>query len=206
MTAEDNWKRACQWRAARILRFADRQSRNRAWIRFTELAERYGRNVGVSEGYEQLRLAVIAGEFERNGRCRVFYLHPGVVRSKMTRGMMANITATFPAPTIERQYLGCCWIPRDLAIAWCGARNVSVAGWLEGVSGQFDAKPRRGRQTYNDGPALVEMKRLCATGMSVRGAARQAAAIVASKGNSADAIVDRLRRKFHNGNLPHLPN
>ena len=96
------------------------------------VGERYGRNVGVSEGYEQLRLAVIAGEFERSGRCRVLYLHPGVVRSKMTRGMMANITATFPAPTIERQFLGCCWIPRDLAIAWCVARNVSVAGWFEG--------------------------------------------------------------------------
>ena len=42
--------------------------------------------------------------------------------------------------------------------------------------------------------------------MSAREAARQAVAIVGSKGNSVDAIEERLRRKFRNGNLPHLPN
>ena len=66
---QDNYRRACHWRAARILRFAECQSRERDWIWFSELAERYGRNIGVSEGYEQLRLAIIAGEFERKGRC-----------------------------------------------------------------------------------------------------------------------------------------
>jgi hypothetical protein len=56
----DNWRQACQWRAARILRFAQRQNKERKWIRFTELAERYGRNIGIAEGYDQLQRAVIA--------------------------------------------------------------------------------------------------------------------------------------------------
>jgi hypothetical protein len=70
---------ARHWRAKRSIRFADRQARERQWIAFSELAERYARNIGISEGYEALRRAVIDGEFERADRCRVLYLTPSTL-------------------------------------------------------------------------------------------------------------------------------
>src|SRR6516225_4477201 len=113
----DHWRQTCHWRLARILRFAERQKKQRAWISFSELAERYGRNIGITEGYEQLKRAVINGEFERNGRSRVLYLHPAVTIAKMTRERMRNAVETYPLETVRRHYLAPCWIPRELADA-----------------------------------------------------------------------------------------
>jgi hypothetical protein len=39
MPRRDIWQQACQWRAGRILRFTDRQNKQRKWICFAELAE-----------------------------------------------------------------------------------------------------------------------------------------------------------------------
>jgi hypothetical protein len=58
-------------RTGRFLRFIECQKTKRAWISFRDLAGRYGRNIGIAEGYEQLKRSVINGEFERNGRSRV---------------------------------------------------------------------------------------------------------------------------------------
>jgi hypothetical protein len=117
----DHWRRACRWRLARILRFADRQKKQRAWISFGELAERYRRNIGADEGYKQLQRSVIDGKFERNGRSRVLYLHPAVTIAKMTRERMRNAVETYPLrlETVRRHYLAPCWIPRELADEWC---------------------------------------------------------------------------------------
>ena len=61
---------------------------------------------------------------------RVLFLHHSVVQTKMTRERMANISATYGQPggrmTLERQYLDCCWIPHEMAAAWCAARNVNT--------------------------------------------------------------------------------
>ena len=78
-----------------------------------------GHNVGVAEGYEQLRLAVMNGGVKRAGRSHERYVHPLATHTKMARDKMRNASETFPRSTLERHYLGCCWIPRDMATAWC---------------------------------------------------------------------------------------
>ena len=175
-----NWRRACRWRAARILRFMDRQKNERAWIAFPELAEGYGRNIGSAEGYEQLKRAVINGEFERNGRSRVLYLHPGVTRTKMTREWMRNVVETYPAETVRRHYLAACWIPRELANASCQA-----------------VKRTGHRRKCHDTPALDEMYRLIGRGISIRDAADQVVACNLARGDgTAASTADRIRKKF----------
>lgn len=185
---------ARRWRTNRILRFSERQARERSWINFKELAELYGRNVSVSEGFKQLQAAILAGEFEQDGRCRVLYFHPAVAKTKMTRGWLADIIEVFakqPA-TIERQYLGCCWVPRAMALAWSNSRN---------VNSNAKRPTRRGRpkgfSPIDDSAALKEMRRLRAKfKMSYRAAAREAVIVVGVRGNSQDADIDRLRKKF----------
>ena len=162
---------ARHWRINRILRFSKRQDRERSWINFKDLAERYGRNVSVSEGFKQLQAAIFAGEFEQNGRCRVLYLHPAVTKTKMTREWLAKIIeiwAKQPA-TIERQYLGCCWVPRVMALAWCSSRNVSVKAWLDSNTKRPTRRGRpKGSSPIDDSEALKEMGRLITQDNNIR--------------------------------------
>ena len=188
LTADRAWRQACRWRLARILRFIDRQKKQRAWISFSELAERGGRNIGITEEYEQLKRAVIDGEFERNGRSRVLYLHPAVTRTKMTREWMRNVVETFSAETVRRQYLAPCWLPRELADAWCQSWNR-----------RDDQAPKRkgGRHLCDDTVAIDEMHRLVQRGSTCRWAADQVVAqsLALGTGNSK-STADRIRRKF----------
>jgi P4 family phage/plasmid primase-like protien len=192
------WRHACQWRTARILRFMDRQKKQRAWIQFSELAERYGRNIGTAEGYEQLKRAVIDGKFERNGRSRVFYLHPGVTATKMTREKMRNAVETFSLSpeTMRRQYLACCWIPRELADAWLQSRGIEQAELV--LTDDQAAKRKGGRHPCDDADALEEMCRVIQQERcSVRQAADQVVARGLARGTGvSNSIADRLRRKF----------
>jgi hypothetical protein len=189
-------RRVRHWRAKRIMRFADRQAHERRWIEFGELAERYGRNVGISEGYELLRRAVIAGEFERAGRCRVLYLHPFDIHTKMTRERMANISesyidavpsshASYFRRTLERQYLACCWIPRDMAAAWCSTHNIGR-----------DIARRIAPQAIDDSEALDEARKPVSQGYSDRSAADHVASTRPVASNSRAAYADRLRHKL----------
>jgi hypothetical protein len=190
-----SWRQACRWRANRILHFTDRQNKAREWISFSELAERYSRNIGNDEGYEQLKRAVIGGEFERNGRSRILYLHPAVTRAKMTREWMRNVVETFSAdsPETVRHYLACCWISRDLADAWCRSHNIGPS------STRHVSKKHGGRTPIDDSAALAKMRELTESGESERGAAAIAAAACGSPGASLEAKIDRLRTKFARG-------
>jgi len=190
------WRHACQWRTARILRFMDRQKKQRAWIQFSELAERYGRNIGTAEGYEQLKRAVIDGKFERNGRSRVFYLHPGVTATKMTREKMRNAVETFSPETVRRQYLACCWIPHELADAWWQSRGIEQAELV--LTDDQAAKRKRGRHPCDDADALEEMCRLIQQERcTVRQAADQVVARGLARGTGvSNSTADRLRKKF----------
>ena len=135
----------------------------------------------MSEGYEQLLCVVVAGKFERNGRSRVFYLHPSGVRVKMTRERMTNINNTFIGSTIERQYLACCWIPRDMAILWSLTQNMSVAGWPGGVPGP----------DYEEA-IMAAMQDLCERqGKSARQASQILAKAIGRVGNSPEADAGR---------------
>jgi hypothetical protein len=157
-------QKAYRRHAAFIEKFAKDQQEKREWICFSEIAERYAREIGRSEGYEQLRRSVIAGEFERDGRSRVRFFHPTGVSPKMTRERMRNISDTYPIfpgdgrpLTIERQYLAWCWIPRDMAIRWCITHNVSVAGWLNGTSVDHEDELAIGEAPSRNGPAQTHL-------------------------------------------------
>jgi len=195
----NNWRQACQRRTARILRFADRQKKQREWIQFSELAERYGRNIGIAEGYEQLKRAVIAGEFERDGRSRVLYLHPAVTAAKMTREKMRNAVETFPAETVRRHYLAPCWIPRELADAWWVIHGPQALNEAETtLPSDPAAKGKRGRKEYDDAVALEEMYPLVIQqGLSHREAAKQVVAHGLARGTgTTESTIDRVRIKF----------
>jgi hypothetical protein len=162
------------------LRFVDRQKKQRAWISFGELAECCGRNIGITEGYEQLKRAVIDGEFERNGRSRVLYLHPAVTRTKMTREWMRNVVETFSAETVRRHYLAPWRIPRNLADA-------------------DDLAPKRkgGRHRCDDTVPLDEMHRLVQRGFTCRQAADHVVAHGLALGTGdSKSTADRIRKKF----------
>jgi hypothetical protein len=187
LTADRAWRQACRWRLARILRFIDRQKKQRAWISFSELAERYGRNIGIDEGYKQLQQSVINGKFERNSRSRVLYLHPATTTTKMTREKMRNAVETYPPETVRRHYLAPCWIPRELD-AWCQSWNRPD-----------DQAPKRkgGRHRCDDTVAIDEMHRLVQRGFTCRQAADQVVAQGLALGTGiSKSTADRIRRKF----------
>src|SRR5262249_2677877 len=139
---------------------------------------------------DELQRAVIAGEFERDGRSRVLYLHPAVTSAKMTREKMRNAVETFLPETVRRQYLACCWLPTELATAWCLKNNITVDGSLETAHRQ-SRQAIDDNEAVADGVLLVRQQRL-----SFRHAAEQIAATHDLRGNSAEAIVERLRRKI----------
>jgi hypothetical protein len=183
------------WRANRIIRFSERQARERSWISFAELAEHYGRNISVEEGYEQLRTAVIVGEFELNGRPRVLYLHPDVTLAKMTRGRMRDLSEVYGSEpghlTLQREYLSRCRIPREMAVSWAAKRNVAIVGWLD------VGRAIRRRRSFDDDVAVAEGVALVAQGNSCREAARIVVSKLNVKGSGiSESTIDRVRRKI----------
>lgn len=204
---EDNYRRACHWRAARILRFAELQTRQRNWIRFTELAEReqlrvsasdyIGDHFSIYDGYRAFREAILAGRFETQGRSRILYLHPLTTKARMTREFLAHMVECNPNETVGRQYLGCCWLPRALAISWCESRNIAAsAEWLVRP---LRPPKRRGRRHLDDSTALAIMARHRGNGFKIGAAARLAIATVGRTANNDKAEEYRLCRKFRRG-------
>jgi len=194
-------------RALRILRFEERQNDKRQWIRLSTLAERVGREISTTEGYALLRAAILNGEFEKAGRSRLLYLHPETSMAKMTREKLKELEHWQGAggtDIINIQYVGCCWVPFAMAMAWCRRNSVSVAGWME----LHRAAPGRpeGSGVIDDAPALHAMHQHISQSKS-RGdkpvlSVRKAALIVVARpdqglrGNSPEAACDRLRRKY----------
>lgn len=199
--ATNRVEQARRWRTERILKFSERQATRSEWIQFSSLAERYGRNVSAAEGYRLLAAALLRGDFEECQRSRVLYLHPWSTKAKMTRGWLANIMEIFASAsdtpnraldTINRQYLGCCWVPRAMGDAWCASNLGKIS----------TAPARRGRDSRNDSDYLAQVAELVARGAKIRDAARQAVAIVgwtAERGASQEATIERVRKKHAKG-------
>ena len=84
-----------QWRHARIDRFIRRQWQVRDWINFADVADFCAREAGSiapdegkrTRAYEELADAIIKGEFDKDGRSRVFFLHPSSTKVRMTWGI-----------------------------------------------------------------------------------------------------------------------
>jgi hypothetical protein len=189
--------------AKRIERFGDRQRRERHWIQFTDLAWRYGlKHNSTADGYDKLRESVLAGKFEHNGKGRVLYLNPvATTIAKMTRQRMANAVATFSRDTVHRAYLGYCWLPRDLAIAWCKSHKLAV-DWIDPVSQlpplsvSRSAKAKGGGRPseYDYGPAIAAAADLCALGWGESAAASEGLIQAAPKDRQTAKDVERVRQ------------
>jgi hypothetical protein len=175
-----------EWRAERMLRFAEREAQARQWIRLSEIAERYGHERSTAA-------SILNGEFEDRGRSRLLYLHPWSTMAKMTRGKMETLEKVYRDPELlARNYIGCCWIPIDMALRWCSRHQVNTVGWL---TGRTVFPSRRGRRIVDDDHAVREMRQLIAEqGISIRQASERVAAKSRGIGTVA-STADRLRRK-----------
>jgi hypothetical protein len=122
----DRDQKARRWRADRILRFSENQKRTRGWINFAEIAEWCSELSGLvvpderarSSAYEKLQRDLLEGDFEENGRSRVFYLHPSTVKARMTRKWLQDMVSMSSPTTIRREYFDHCWLPRSLFQRW----------------------------------------------------------------------------------------
>src|SRR5262249_25663497 len=86
-----------QWRTARIDRFTAPTKHRREWINFKEIAEYCSEEKGIvpDEGareaaYQKLQRDLLEGDFEEHGRSRVLYLHPFIVKARMTRDWLSR--------------------------------------------------------------------------------------------------------------------
>jgi hypothetical protein len=109
-----------RWRTHRFLRFDDRQQIEMAWKRLSVLAHVYGQEVGTEAAYQQLRTAILRGQFDIQGKSKLLYTHPWSRRARMTPEWLGSMIETFDSNpnTINIQYVGCCWVPTDMAVAW----------------------------------------------------------------------------------------
>ena len=188
---------ARRWRTNRILRFSERQARERSWINFKELAERYGRNVSVSEGFKQLQAAILRRRIRTrwpvSGSLFSSRRHQDKNDARMAGGHHRSLreAASNDRTAISRLLLGA---------AGDGARLEQFPQCEREVL-NTKRPTRRGRpkgfSPIDDSAALKEMRRLRAKfKMSYRAAAREAVVVVGVRGNSQDADIDRLRKKF----------
>ena len=134
--AETDGKRARQWRAARMERFAQAQLRKREWINFEEVAvlcsELDGSGVPNDAAFENacrnLERDLLIGDFEDNGRSRVLYLHPWTVRTRMTREWYQNATQYhYDGDRGRSQFLPWCWFSRAMYERWAAKHNLPIS-------------------------------------------------------------------------------
>jgi len=133
-----------------ILRFKERQRRNRVWINFLEivewLAEERGDRVNplrvqptseMPRAYDMLLRGLLDGDFAEDGRWVVRYLNPHVREEKrMTRAFLLRIIeqCTHEGCTDEEivhHHLSWCWIPRRLFKQWLIRRGLPSPPWFE---------------------------------------------------------------------------
>jgi hypothetical protein len=111
-----------QWRHARIDRFIRRQWQVRDWINFAEVADFCAREAGSiapdegkrTRAYEELADAIIKGEFDKDGRSRVFFLHPSSTKVRMTWETLADVIQFNLDGDLGRERLAHCWAPRAM--------------------------------------------------------------------------------------------
>jgi len=128
-------------RLRRIVQFTEQQRTRREWINFAEIAEWY-RNAVPSrtdqDARNALRAAVLSGDFETDGRCRLMYLHSRLsllrMQRRLTRDMLQEIIPIVQSEEIIwADYLGCCWISNSDARSWFEQQNLTPPAVLSRV-------------------------------------------------------------------------
>jgi hypothetical protein len=116
----------------RIRRLEETQRRKREWINFDEIAEWCSELSGTAErneaaragAYKMLEEDLLAGDFEENGRSRVLFLFPEVLRARMARQWLRDAIDNNYDGKHGRSYLQHCWLPRELFDRWCAKHNL----------------------------------------------------------------------------------
>lgn len=140
-------------RRRRLENFGDRQRQTLEWINFGWIADWCARESGSifpdekrrAQAFDQLRDAILAGEFEIDGRSRVLLLSPDTNWAKLTRERLKQIQSikgTYDNDKLHSCWLTWCWIPRLLAEGWFLARNLDLPRHLF-PSSTLDAEQRQ---------------------------------------------------------------
>ncbi len=116
------------WRINRAVRFKWRQQDRHGWIQFHEIAEWYAelnrgsmtKEAARASAYDMLQCDLLAGEFEEGGRSQVLFLHPDMLKARMTPAWLRTIIERQrrPEEIVRGQYLSQCWIPRRMFDWW----------------------------------------------------------------------------------------
>jgi hypothetical protein len=140
-------------RRRRISRFRDYQRRVRRWISFEEIVDHLSRSVWGeapdesrrTEATKHLRDAVLAGEFERDGKPLVLCLDPdrpvspGSLRADRVGPDLLQFKRYGPKQSPEEpvgRNIFMCWVPRDLARRWFKRRNLPWPETFDPIAGR----------------------------------------------------------------------
>ncbi len=124
-------------RANQLHRFRDCQRRRRQWLSFEETTDWCAREPGTlrrdetlrAQAYEDLRDAMLVGDFGRGPRSRVLYFHPdgAELRLRLTPEGLRTWLDFYGThnPLITDEILSRCWFPRDLCQAWFARQGLT---------------------------------------------------------------------------------
>jgi hypothetical protein len=199
-------------RARRFMAFADLQRQKRKWVRLSRLALHYAEmqspdgletlaDLWISRGYSALLADIRSGFFtssiqskfpERGARLQLLYLHPSISPARMTTDWLETLLVVVDGagPKVSlANTVACCWIPAQLAAAWCEAHDLP----------QLHEKP--GRKEKEDALVVAAGLQYRAMGYSLRKAAHLAIEdhpeqFGQSLMVSDESEIDRIRRKI----------
>jgi hypothetical protein len=132
-----------QWRHARIDRFSRRQWQVREWINFGDVADFCARETGSitpdeekrARAYDELADALIKGEFDRDDRSRVLYLHPTSKKARMTWEWFSDVFRfNIDGNRGQSEFLPYCWVPREMMARFLEKRRLPQSPALFGPS------------------------------------------------------------------------
>jgi hypothetical protein len=169
-------------RARRFMAFADRQRSKRKWVRLSRLALHYAQirspdgletlaDLWILQGYSALLTDIRSGFFtsdvqstfpERGSRLQLLYLHPSICPARMSLEWLETLVGISDSAGRKASMantVACCWIPGQLATAWCEARDLP----------RLHEKP--GRKVKDDASVVVAGLQYRAEGYSLRMAA-----------------------------------
>jgi hypothetical protein len=129
----DRVERTRQRRKARIKRFEEWQREVRRWINFADIAGHYTEEGQSILSIDLLARALIADEFEENGRSLVLFLHPTLPPTRLTPEWIEQLKGVLDKDW-GRSYLEYCWIPRRLFERWRDQNRLLSSPYFEPIN------------------------------------------------------------------------
>jgi hypothetical protein len=194
-----------------IRKWKGRQRRQREWINFADMADWCSRMPGdvardrtrQAQGFLDLLDAVLAGEFDQAGRCRVGYL-PGAttIAEPLRLHLQVDYLRDCRDAGAASAVLADCWAPRVLCLRWFKARGIKPPPGLHDREAKPAASPTTNEQTaYKTGaPGRPTSMQLIEAEMRRRAAAGEM--ITATCKAEAEWLVGWL--ELHHPGAPRL--